>query len=129
VLYLLMAGTTNPMQSGLENARVVVTSTGGRTFVLPLVNPCSWWPIEQDYFIDDYQFWMPGPLPMRVDLSTGKVRVLDAATFKGRGGTVRGGAATVLALPLDPAVDLKELRLSATANDVVIGLMAATLVR
>ncbi|HVU33691.1 MAG TPA: DUF4450 domain-containing protein [Opitutaceae bacterium] len=128
-IYLLMAGSTDPMQSRFENGAVTVTYTDGSTTRLPLVNPTNWWPIEQDYFIDDYQFRRPGPLPIRVDLKTGRIRVLRMATFKGTGGVVRGGAATVLSLTLDPDKDLKSLTVSATANDVVIGLMAATLAR
>ena len=96
---------------------------------LALRNPETWWPIEQDYFIDDYQFRVDGPLPTRVDLKTGHVRVLDRETFKGQGRVVPGGAATVLELPLDPKKELRSLTVRALANDVVIGLMAATLER
>ena len=42
---------------------------------------------------------------------------------------VAGGAATVLALDLDPGRELKSLTVRALANEVVIGLMAATLER
>jgi hypothetical protein len=125
---LLMAGSTNHMQSHFENGEVVVTYVDGTTERLALENPSNWWPIQEDYFIDDFQFRRPGPLPTRVDLKTGAVRVLDASTFKGRGGRVPGGAATVLELALNPAKELKSLTLRTTANEVVIGLMAATLV-
>ncbi len=128
-VYLLLAGSTNPMQSRFENGEIVVTYADDSSARLPLVNPTNWWPIEQDYFIDDFQFRRPEPLPMRVDLKTGRVRVLDFGTFKGRGGTVAGGAATVLVLPLEPSKELRSMTLRATANDVVIGVMAATLVR
>jgi hypothetical protein len=64
-----------------------------------------------------------------VDLKTGRVRVLDAAEFKGRGRRIPGGAATVLDLPLDPAKELRALTVRTLANEVVIGLMAATLER
>jgi hypothetical protein len=64
-----------------------------------------------------------------VDLRTGKIRILDMATFKGKGGKVSGGAATVLDLPLDPAKELKSLTVRALANEVVIGLMSVTLAR
>ena len=40
-----------------------------------------------------------------------------------------GGAATVLELPLDPEKPLASLTVRALANEVVIGLMAATLER
>jgi hypothetical protein len=128
-LHLLMAGSTNAMQSRLDNGEVVVTYTDGTTSRLALRNPETWWPIEQDYFTDDYQFRIDGPLPTRVDLKTGTVRVLDAADFKGRGGKFAGGAATVLVLPLDPHKELQSLTVRALANDVVIGLMSATLER
>jgi hypothetical protein len=128
-VYLLMAGSTNAMQSRLDNGEVVVAYRDGTTARLALRNPDTWWPIEQDYFIDDYQFRVDAPLPPRVDLKTGQVRVLDLATFKGRGRDVPGGAATVLDLPLDPAKELQSLTVRALANDVVIGLMAATLAR
>ncbi len=125
----LMAGSTNFMQSRFDNGEVVVTYTDGSTARLLLNNPMNWWPIEQDYFIDDYQFRRPEPIPPRVNLKTGKVRLLDPAAFKGKGGAIDGGAATVLDLPLDPAKELKSLTVRATANDVIIGLMSATLAR
>jgi hypothetical protein len=64
---------------------------------------------------------------VRVDLKTARVRVLDAATFKGAGRAVEGGAATVIEVPLDPSRQLKSLALRALANDVVIGIMGLTL--
>jgi hypothetical protein len=126
---LLMAGSTNHMQSRFDNGEVIVTYADGTTTRLALENPTTWWPIEQDYFIDDFQFRVEAPLPVRVDLKTGAVRVLDAAAFKGRGGKVPGGAATVLELPLNRDKELKSLTVRALANEVVIGLMAATLAR
>lgn len=126
---LLMAGSTNPMQSRFDNGEVVVTYADGTTATLVLRNPETWWPIEEDYFIDDYQFRVAAPLPIRVNLKTAQVRVLEVTTFKGRGGKVPGGAATVLRLPLDPQKELRSLTVRALANEVVIGLMAATLAR
>ena len=126
---LLMAGSTNHMQSRFDNGEVIVTYADGTTTRLALENPTTWWPIEQDYFIDDFQFRVEAPLPVRVNLKTGTVRVLDAAAFKGRGGKVPGGAATVLELPLNRDKELKSLTVRALANEVVIGLMAATLAR
>ena len=128
-IYLLMAGSTNFMQSRMDNGEVEVTYTDGTSARLALRNPETWWPIEQDYFIDDFQFPMQGPLPPRVNLKTGEVRVLDMATFKGKGKEVPGGAATVLDLALDPAKQLRSLTLRTLTNDVVIGLMSVTLER
>jgi len=106
-----------------------VTYADGSTGRLALNNPVNWWPIDQDYLIDDFAFRHDEPLPPRIDLRTGKIRVLDLATFKGKGGKVPGGAATVLTLPLNPAKDLKSLTVHALANEVVIGLMSVTLER
>ncbi len=128
-VYLLMAGSTNPMQSRIDNGEVVVTYTDGTTARLALRNPETWWPIEQDYFIDDYQFRNDAPLPPRIDLKTGQIRILDRTTFKGKGRDVDGGAATVLDLTLDPAKPLRSMTVKALSNDVVIGLMSATLER
>ncbi len=128
-VYLMMAGSTGPMQSRFENGEVVVTYADGSAATLPLINPTNWWPIDEDYFIDDFQFRRPEPLPMRIDLETGRVRSPSLPEFKGRGGPVVGGAATVLALPLSDTKELRSLTVRSTANEVVIGLMAATLVR
>jgi len=117
------------MQTGIDNGEVVVTYADGSAVRLPLHNPTTWWPIEQDYFIDDYAFRYDGALPPRVDLKTGKLRVLELAAFKGKGGRVPGGAATVLDLPLDATKELKSLTVRALANEVVIGLMSLTLER
>jgi hypothetical protein len=128
-IYFLMAGSTNPMQSRIDNGEVIVAYADGSLVRLALDNPNNWWPIDQDYFIDDFAFARPGPIPPRVDLATGRERTLVLNQFKGRGGRVNGGAATVLDLPLDSSKELKSLTLRTLSNDVVIGLMAATLVR
>ena len=128
-IFLLMAGSSNPMQSWMDNGEVVVSYTDGSQDRLPLQNPTTWWPIDQDYFTDDYAFRLDGPLPPRLDLKTGRIRILNAATFKGKGGKVPGGAATFLELALNPNKELKSLTVRALANEVVIGLMAVTLER
>jgi hypothetical protein len=127
--YFLMAGSTNFMQSRMTNGEVVANYADGSSATLELRNPETWWPIEQDYFIDDFQFPLEGPLPPRINLKTGEIRLLDPATFKGKGRMVPGGAATVLDLPLDPARELKSLTVRTLTNDSVIGLMSMTLER
>ncbi|MFG6431843.1 DUF4450 domain-containing protein [Roseateles sp. LYH14W] len=121
--YLLMAGSTNFMQSRIDNGEVIVHYADGSQARLALHNPTTWWPIEQDYFIDDFQFQRPGPTPPRVDLKTGLVRLQPT------GRAVPGGAATVVDLPLDPHKPLASLTLRTLSNDVVIGLMSLTLDR
>ena len=128
-IYLLMAGSTNWMQSRIDNGEVIITYTDGSNAQLALENPTTWWPIDQDYFIDDFQFQCAGPLPPRIDLKTGLVRLLDESTFKGKGGVIPGGAATVLDLSLDPTKELRSLTVRTLSNEVIIGLMAATLAR
>lgn len=128
-IHLLMAGSTDGMKSRFDNGEIIVTYTDGSTTRLALENPTTWWPIDQDYFIDDFAFARPGPLPVRVDLKSGTIRVLDPLRFAGQGRRVDGGAATVLDLTLDPAKSVKSLTLRALANEVVIGLMSATLQR
>jgi hypothetical protein len=129
---LLMAGSTNPMQSQLVNGEVVVTYTDGSSDTLPLRNPENWWPIEQDYLNDGFAFQTGAPQPLRVHLKTGLItREFNQYTsikgFSTR--AIDGGAATVLDLPLNPKKKLRSLTVRALANDVVIGLMSVTLAR
>jgi len=128
-IYLLMAASTLPQCSRMQHGTVTVTYTDGTSATLALRNPETWWPIEQDYLLDDYLFVNNAPLPPRVDLRTGQTRILDPISFHGKGRTVPGGAATILHLPLDPAKTLASLQVEADLYGVVIGLMAATLAR
>jgi hypothetical protein len=126
---LLMAGSANPMQCRIDNGEVVVTYTDGSTERLVLREPATWWPVEQDYFIDDFAFARPEPVPPRVDLKTGAVRVLTPADYRAKNRIIPGGAATVLDLPLNPNKELKSLTLRTFSNELVIGLMAISLAR
>jgi hypothetical protein len=108
---------------------VTVTYGDGSTDVLSLRNPETWWPIEQDYMIDDYMFSSNAPLPPRIDLATGQTRILDIASFKGKGRDIEGGAATVLYLPLDPEKLLTSLRFEVSLYPIVAALLSVTLVR
>lgn len=128
-VYLLMAGTTLPQCSRMTHGTVSIMYADGSAARLALKNPGNWWPIEQDYLLDDYLFVNDAPLPPRIDLRTGLTRILDATTSKGKGGAVPGGAATVLHLPLDPSKQLASLTVEAELYGVVVGLLAATLVR
>ena len=128
-IYLLLAGTTLPQCSHMPHGTVSVTYSDGSSATLPLRNPETWWPIEQDYLLDDFLFVNEAPLPPRVDLATGQTRVLDPVAFHGKGRTVPGGAATILHLPLDPAKTLASLEVQSDLYGIVIALLAATLVR
>ncbi|MBC7785852.1 MAG: DUF4450 domain-containing protein [Burkholderiales bacterium] len=127
--YLLMAGSTSPMQSRFDNGEVIVTYADGSTDRLSLINPASWWPINRDYRIDDYAFALPGSLPPRVNLKSGAARLLKQSEFRGKGGVIEGGAATVLDLPLAADKELKSITVRTIANEIVIGLMGVTIQR
>jgi len=131
-LYLMMAGSTNPMQSRMTNGKIIVNYTDGSQEVLELKNPENWWPIEQDYFVDGKAFMTNAPKPPRVYLKSGIVsrtfndyKAIKGFTEYG----IDGGTGTVLDLPLNPSKTLKNLSLQTITNDVVIGLMSATLIR
>ena len=140
--WLLMAGTTNHMQSRIANGLVVAQYKDGTADTLRLVNPDNWCPIERDYFVDGRAFRVAQPRPYRVSLSTGtvsrnlsKALGLPFANAQGGemgpkgadGGEIPGGAATMLCMPLQSDKKLVSLTLRTLSNDVVIGLMAVTL--
>ena len=135
-----MAGSTQNMQSRIENGRVTVTYTDGSTDVLSLENPINWCPIEQDFYTDDYAFWTAPKKPYRVLLSDGRTsrelsldflpaaendNLYDAIKTTDRG--IPDGAAQLLKMPLRRSKKLQSLTLETLSNDVVIGLMAVTL--
>ncbi len=128
-VYLLMAGNTFPQASRMEHGRITIAYADGSHAQLSLKNPETWWPIEQDYLLDDYLFIDEAPLPPRVDLRTGRTRLLDLAGFKGQGRDVPGGAATILFLPLDARKRLASLKVEASLYGIVVALLAVTLVR
>jgi len=129
---LLMAGSTNPMQSRMTNGEVIVRYKDGSSDTLALKNPENWWPIEQDYYEDGFAFTTGAPKPLRVYLKSGEdtktfQQFITIKGFSNRG--IDGGAATVLEMSLNAQKELSSLTVRAVANDVVIGLMALTLVR
>ncbi|CAH0247159.1 DUF4450 domain-containing protein [Chryseobacterium sp. Bi04] len=134
-IYFLMAGSTNPMQSQIINGTITVQYSDGTHTELELKNPINWWPIEQDLFDDNFAFEIPDDkIPYRVKLKTGELYKGGSLTkYSGIKGftdrAVEGGAATVLDLPIDPNKELKSIQLTAVSNDVVIGLMSATVLK
>ena len=128
--YLLMAGSTNHMQSRIDNAIVVVTYADNSTDTLALRNPDNWCPIEQDYYIDGKAFQTAEPRPYRICLSNG-VASRNLSEALGLQGTVNpmipGGAAQMLHMPLNPRKQLSSLTLRTLSNDIVVGLMGVTL--
>ena len=129
-VYLLMAGSTNHMQSRIDNGLVIATYKDGSQDTLALRNPDNWCPIEQDYYVDGKAFQTSEPRPYRVCLGTGDVsrdlgKTLGLQGVYGR--EIPGGAAQMLRMSLNPRKRLKSLTIRTLSNDVVIGLMALTL--
>ena len=135
---LLMAGSTNHMQSRIDNGLVIVAYTDNSTDTLALRNPDNWCPIEQDYYVDGKAFYAAQPRPYRVCLGKAGVdgkpivsrdlgKELEIKGVYGR--EIPGGAAQMLRMPLNGQKKLKSLTLRTLSNDVVIGLMGLTLER
>lgn len=126
--YLLLAGSTNHMQYDIPNGQIVITYEDGSTDSLMLVNPYNWCPIERDYLNDGKAFKLTVQRPYRVELGTGRVsRTLLADDPNPEPRTLKGGAAEILSMRLNPKKKLRSLTLRALSNDVVIGLMGLTL--
>ncbi|MFA6240213.1 MAG: DUF4450 domain-containing protein [Candidatus Hydrogenedentales bacterium] len=107
--WFLVAGSTHPMQSQLDNGEILVAYADGQSERLPLHNPTTWWPIEADYDTQVDAFCIPGPYPPRIDLGVGRATLLD--------------------LSLNPERDLQSITVRCLSNDIVVGLMSVTLLR
>ena len=139
--YLLMAGSTNPMQYAIENAVVKVEYTDGTSDELMLTPPVNWCPIEQDFLENATAFPQPELRPYRIGLASGKAsrhlfrdlhleanrNMADVPGFKKAVAEIDGGAAILLDMPLDGKKKLKRLTLRSLSNEVVVGLMGITL--
>lgn len=140
---LMLAGSTNNMQSRIDNGVIIVEYKDGTADTLHLVNPINWCPIEQDYYTDGLAFCAASLRPYRVHLGSGLV-TRDIAAHVRTGSfanSVPGnpdsaeprlidcGAAQLLKMPLNPSKRLRRLTLRTLSNDVVIGLMAVTLTK
>src|SRR6185437_469326 len=105
-VHLLLAGTTFPQATRSSHAEVVITYATGQATHAELRSPNTWWPVEQDYLVDDYIFrldpWHSTGVKVdwRVDLLSGKVRALDS-TRQSNGGAIKGGSAFVVSIDVD----------------------------
>ena len=133
--YFIVAGSTNPMQSHMVNAKIIVKYHDGSSDTLNMKNPTNWWPIEQDFLDDNYAFEIADDLiPYRIKLNSGELykggslkKYDEIKGFTSR--AINGGAATLLDLPLDKTRSLKSLKLLTETNEVVVGLMGLTLLK
>ena len=128
-LYLLMAGTTLPQCSRMQHGTVSVTTGRDVSSRLALRNPENWWPIEQDYLLDDYLFVNNAPLPPRVDLRTGQTR-----SWIRRRSTAKDARSRAARRPFCTCRSTRHRSFASCSIEVdlygiVVGLMAATLVR
>lgn len=131
-LYLMMAGSTNHMQCHIVNGTVRVFYKDGTSEVLELINPETWCPIEQDFFVDNQAFKLKTPAPYRIYLKSGLVsndlgKDLTISGVYGR--PIDGGAGVLHEIGLDTNKKLDYLQLETISNDVVIGIMSLTLQR
>ena len=138
---LMLAGSTNNMQSRIDNGIITVEYSDGTADTLHLENPVNWCPIEQDYYLDGLAFSAASLRPYRVHLGSGKVsrHISEVAKTGAFENSVPGnpdsaeprlidcGAAQLLKMPLRPKKRLRRLTLRTLSCDVVIGLMAVTL--
>jgi hypothetical protein len=127
-VFFLLAGSTNPMQSRMDNGLITVRYTDGTVDTLALRNPENWWPIEQDLYTDGFAFNTGADRPLRIHLKTGLI-VPGNKGEEWNGKTIAGGAATGLGILLKKDKTLEEIKLSTLSNDVVIGLIGITLLR
>ena len=144
--YLMLAGTTNNMQSRIDNALIMAEYEDGSIDTLHLENPINWPTINEEYVFDDYAFWSAPVMPLRFRLDNGAVsrhinskELLTIAPPKAddkekkigeeKRYAIEKGAGVILKMPLNPKRKLKAIRIKTLSNDIVVGMMAITLQR
>jgi hypothetical protein len=133
-LCLLMAGSTNHMQFDIDNALLTAHYTDGTSDTLALRPPYNYCPIEQDYYVDGKAFRGTPCTPLRVSLSTGQSSrqlgtLMGIPSTEVYGRELKGGAAQLLTMPLNPKKKVRNLTLRCLSNDIVVGIMAVTIVK
>ena len=118
---LAVAGSTNPMHCGIENARVTFVYGDGEREVLPLVNP-------QNYIqLCPYPERAYARSPERCDVFNPTDECL-LADFTPEVLTIgEKTRALLIRWPLRNGAELKSIELEAMSPDVVVGLMGVTL--
>lgn len=137
----LLAGSTNNMQSRIDNALIIATYQDGTADTLHLMNPVNWCPVEQEYYVDGMAFWSAPLHPYRVHLGTGivardlsqaiHINNVDASPRANPDSAeprfIKDGAAEILQMPLNAHQKLRSFTLRTLSNDVVVGVMAISL--
>lgn len=132
VAHILLAGSTNHMQTHIDNALIIAHYNDGTSDTLRLIPPFNYCPIEQDYYVDGKAFQTVEPRPVRICLGTGTVSrdlgtALSIKPDEVYGREIPGGAAQMLSMPLCPTKKLQSFSLVPVANDIVVGIMGITL--
>ncbi|MGN1228303.1 MAG: DUF4450 domain-containing protein [Prevotella sp.] len=144
--YLMLAGTTNNMQSRIDNALIIAEYEDGSADTLHLENPINWPTINGEYIFDDHAFWSAPVMPLRFRLDNGMAgrhinskELLSVAPSKpddkekiiGEDNryNIDKGAGVILKMPMNSARRISTLRIKTLSNDVVVGVMAITLQR
>ena len=142
--YLMMAGTTNNMQSRIDNALVMAEYEDGSCDTLRLENPINWPTVNEEFVFDGKAFWSAPVMPLRFRLDNGRVgrqinarELLSVIPSKHDGKekkigdnnryAIDKGAGVILKMPLDSARKIRAIRVKTLSNDIVVGLMAVTL--
>lgn len=132
VAHILLAGSTNHMQTHIDNALIIAHYNDGTSDTLRLIPPFNYCPIEQDYYVDGKAFQTVEPRPVRICFGTGTVSrnlgtALSIKPDEVYGREIPGGAAQMLSMPLCPTKKLQSFSLVPVANDIVVGIMGITL--
>lgn len=132
VAHILLAGSTNHMQTHIDNALIIARYNDGTSDTLRLIPPFNYCPIEQDYYVDGKAFQTVELRPVRICLGTGTVSrdlgtALSIKPDEVYGREIPGGAAQMLSMPLCPTKKLQSFSLVPVANDIVVGIMGITL--
>ena len=111
-VWMLVCGTTNPMQTRIANAEIRFRYSDGQVEKLELVPPLNFWTLcplnGRDYFYARDSFCLPKDPPPTVQL----------------GSNCR---AMVLSWKLRPGVELEDMTLETLSQEVVVGLMGVSL--
>lgn len=141
---LLLAGSTNNMQSRIDNGLVIAEYSDGSSDTLRLENPINWPTINEEYVFDGKAFWSAPVQPLRFRFDNGKVAreinnpsvipflTENESNVEKKIGSenrysIQNGAGVILRMPLNAQKKLKSFRLVALSNDIIIGLLAITL--
>lgn len=134
MVHLLLAGTTFPQATRSCHGEVVIHYAAGKPDRVELRSPNTWWPVEQDYMLDDYIFRLDpeqnaaAGVEWRVDLLSGRARKLDKVSHS-PGGVIKGGSAFVVSIKVDPQRNLQAIELHTRLYGIVLAWMGLTLER